>query len=66
MIATPDPYETPEYLLDVEPMPPESLALVEEGEVRELTAREQWQVELEIHAACRRVRSARRDRDGKD
>lgn len=58
--------EPPEYLREVEPLSPAALALVEEAETRELTPREMWWLNLEVLAACRRVRSARIDRDGRD
>jgi hypothetical protein len=47
-------------------LPDELAALAEAGDERELTPAEVWRLELEVMAACRRVRSARRDRDGHD
>jgi hypothetical protein len=59
-------YETPAYLQAVEPLPAPLLVLVEEGEIRDLTRRELWELEIGLLAACRRVRRARRARDGHD
>lgn len=63
---TADSSETPDYLRGVEPLPPEALQLVDEAEERELLPREEWWLSLEVLAACRRVRSARIERDGRD
>lgn len=64
--TTPELYETPAYLRSVVPLDPHALALVEEGEVRELAPREVLGLELAVLAACQRVRAARRARDGHD
>lgn len=58
--------QTPEYLLDVEPLPDWALRLVEASDTRTLTPRAEELLATEIAAAAARVRSVRVDRDGRD